>query len=74
MDEEQPAKRPSALPVIVALIALPVIYVLSIGPSLVLVRHDLITKEAFRWFYSPLDWLGWFEPFRRFIAWYLRLW
>ena len=54
----------------------PVLYLISIGPALWLMKHKYLSGPTFGMIYHPLEWLSddrwrWFtEP----LAWYMELW
>lgn len=54
---------------------LPVVYVLSLGPGLLLCRHNLINNDVYRVCYHPIFWMMDHEPLVRYaIEGYLGLW
>lgn len=61
--------------VAVALIVLPVLYVLSIGPAFWLADHDKISISAYQTIYLPLGFLTTLsQTLERFIEVYLEWW
>lgn len=73
-------RRPSgpAIAVIVLLgviVALPAIYVASMGPALVMVCNGVIDREFYWAAYMPLTWIAdRSEYFRDWLVWYVELW
>ena len=58
----------------VAILAIPLIYVLSSGPADVLRQRGFISVPNFIAFYSPLGWLSRHcPPFASFLEWYVGL-
>ena len=54
------------------LIALPIFYILSIGPAAKLVQYHVVNLSTIRSFYAPLEWLGdQSKPMRIIIHWYV---
>ena len=74
-DESKPRRRwPTYL--LVVLVLLLVVYPLSIGPLVWLVRHDYLSKQSSIFYaYMPLGWLeDQWPPFERALNWYAGLW
>jgi hypothetical protein len=77
-------EKKSALPVIIGgLIVTPILYVLSVGPTVCLAiwldRRDLMPEfieQALNWFYLPLFWLcdEGPAPIGDALDWYVKLW
>lgn len=58
-----------------ALVLLPLLYVLSVGPVIMMIERDNLEPEFWEWFYGPLEWLHeHVEITRPFLDWYVRLW
>jgi hypothetical protein len=73
MDDDQRTPR-SALAVWLIVAALPVTYVLSIGPAFLLCKHGYLSEVAL-YLYLPLYYLHLHcEPFRVALDWYGSLW
>jgi hypothetical protein len=75
VSEERKGERgigPLVFAAIVIVLALPALYVLSVGPMIWLANHDYISKEGN--LYSPLQWgRDHCEPFNRAVSWYMGL-
>jgi len=75
MSEERKGERrigPLVFVAIVIVLALPALYVLSVGPMIWLVNHNYISPEGN--FYVPLQWgRDYCEPFNRAVSWYMGL-
>jgi hypothetical protein len=72
---DEPKKRRSWGWIGWALVALPILYVLSIGPLETLARHGYIDSETVRPAYAPVIWLRDNSTVgRRLIDRYMRLW
>ncbi len=57
------------------LVVLPILYVLSMGPTGLIVYHGGLSTENYRAIYRPLEFLcNEFEAFRVPFGWYLDLW
>lgn len=55
MPEKQNSRAaPLVACTMVALLLLPVLYVLSIGPAAWLIEHGHVNEAAAQWFYTPL--------------------
>ncbi len=58
-----------------ALVLLPLLYVLSVGPVVMMVDRGGMDREFWTWFYAPLEWLHSHVEFvRPFLEWYIELW
>lgn len=56
-------------------VLLPVLYVLSLGPVIMMVERGGMDVEFWVWFYWPLEWLHEHVEFTRpFLDWYAQLW
>lgn len=58
----------------VALVMLPTLYLLSIGPAIWLCDRQYISQETFKTAYAPVYWLRQWEPFAEALQPYIRLW
>jgi len=80
MDEEREKIRLSTAVarvwlILVPLVAVPLVYVLSMGPALMLNNRGVISDETISWTYAPIDWLSdHFGLFGRLLQWYLSFW
>jgi hypothetical protein len=60
-----------------AVLLLPVLYALSIGPTVWLAEHGHLsepTMDALEIFYAPLGWAESDSAFSRAVTWYINLW
>ena len=73
---KRPEGRAAVVLVLVALlIALPMLYILSSGPAILLVDTGLVPMAVVRVVYAPIGWLEHNSPAcREFIQWYVGLW
>lgn len=56
-------------------VLLPVLYVLSIGPVIMMIERGGMSAEFWAWFYGPVRWLHQHVEFSRpFLDWYVELW
>lgn len=55
--EKQTTKQAWKVRTPICLAAMPLLYVLSLGPGLLLCRHNMIDNGIYRTFYHPLFWL-----------------
>jgi hypothetical protein len=68
---------PSSAPLLVAtlIVALPLLYVLSLGPAAVLWHSEVVSGERLDAIYRPLFWMANQSPFfQRCLYWYIGLW
>lgn len=76
--KETTAHGSSAMVVAVILLVavlLPVLYVLSVGPVIMMIERGGTDAEFWAWFYTPLEWLHEHVEFTRsFLDWYVELW
>ena len=56
------------------LVALPVLYVLSVGPVALFAKRLDLSPRPFRAFYTPLVWLHDHTPLEKPLDWYVKLW
>jgi hypothetical protein len=75
-NEQKKLGRGGALAVAtVAVVALAMLYLLSIGPAFWLLGHGYIPEWPLRYFYAPVGWASrWCDPFKDFMTWYVHLW
>lgn len=60
---------------LVTMVLLPLLYVLSVGPVIMMIERGVLDTEFWAWFYGPLEWLHDHVAFiRPFLDWYVRLW
>jgi hypothetical protein len=80
MDDSRSSRSPHLAVITIAVILLPLIYVLSVGPVICCVVHGYISPESpvgsvIVVIYQPLEWLSKaFPPFHALIMWYAKLW
>ena len=68
------ARWPIIAPILIGLVALPLLYVLSNGPAFWLFQHELLSYEAYSSCYWPIARLSRnCPPFAIFLQWYLEL-
>lgn len=76
--KEATAQGSAAAVVVVMLmitVMLPVLYVLSLGPVIMMIERGGMSTEFWQWFYAPLEWLCEHVDFiRTFVEWYVSLW
>lgn len=53
---------------------LPILYVLSTGPAVMLRDRGFITQDTLRTVYAPIFWLSEYEIVRDGIEWYCEFW
>jgi len=79
----RPAKEATALSpvgavmvvILVIAVLLPLLYVLSLGPVVMMIERGGMQTEFWEWFYWPLQWLHEHVEFvRPFLEWYVELW
>ncbi len=64
-----------AVLMLVVIVLLPLLYVLSTGPILMMVSRGRMEPEFWKWFYAPLEWLYDNVKFvQAFFDWYFQLW
>jgi hypothetical protein len=71
---ENPGKNSAALIVIVGVLLLPVLYVLSLGPAVMIVDRTGMGEDFAKIFYYPLIWLHENTPLAGPLEWYVSLW
>ena len=72
--EESRRSGPAAVVVILVLIALPILYVLSLGPAVWLMEHNYLDRETARHIYYPLIFAAESIPLvRSVMQWYMEL-
>jgi hypothetical protein len=59
---------------IVVLAVLPLLYLLSVGPAIVMGNRHPETIEHLRKFYRPIGWLHEHTPLREPLEWWVELW
>lgn len=60
---------------LVTTVLLPLLYVLSLGPAVMLLERGRVDAEFWNWFYGPLRWLyDQAEFIQPFLDWYVELW
>lgn len=74
MSEENKDKSRGLFLVIAVAIALPLLYVLSVGPSLVIWKKFPKTQPAMLEIYFPLIWLEGHTVLQKPLEWYADLW
>lgn len=77
MTDAKPARSPAVVIAAIVVVLLPILYVLSYGPAILLIRLGLIEYPytLVNWFYSPLDYLcRLYPPFSQLLHWYAQLW
>ena len=81
MDEERDDSGPTRVrpiktwPIAVPLVVVPMVYVLSMGPAVLLRNRGFITQDSFLWFYAPVVWLDSRSAYVNLaLEWYLQLW
>lgn len=73
-EQEQDSKRSSSA-LLIWLVAVPLLYVLSIGPvGTIAVESHLISLNLVQTFYAPVIWLRNNTPMRGPLDWYGHLW
>jgi hypothetical protein len=72
--DEKPRNPGRGVAIIVVLAAVPVLYVLSIGPADVLVRTGMIPNDTAVLVYMPITLLCQWEPARSVMEWYVSQW
>jgi hypothetical protein len=50
------------------------LYVLSVGPVVIMVRNGTISEPVARTVYAPLRWLDKYTPSEKVLNWYVNLW
>jgi len=77
MDEKPPTKPMTGCFITVAIIVLAILYPLSAGPTVRLVRWDVMTPGTFFAIYAPLVWIDEhmtadYRPFSSYVNWWLQ--
>lgn len=63
-----------AVMAILVVLCLPILYVLSLGPAILLMRHGWLDDSSVEIAYLPLTWLHEHTPLRQPLEWYASLW
>ena len=73
MSEER--KRKGGTGILIAVVLIPLLYVLSIGPAVMLVNKTKISSKPFEVFYAPVIWVAentsLEKPLNRYAEWWL---
>jgi hypothetical protein len=74
--EDNPKVRPLRVwPIVLPLVVVPALYVLSMGPAVMLRTHGVVTQEDFLWFYAPVIWIYSRSAYVNLaLEWYLQFW
>jgi hypothetical protein len=74
MEESRKSGGAAVVFVILALIALPILYVLSLGPAVWLMEHNYLDRDLARHIYYPLIFVAESIPLvRSVMQWYMEL-
>jgi hypothetical protein len=73
-DKQSDRRRTMLVVCAILLIALPVIYFLSVGPALWLTNRGYISEAHFKTAYAPLLWAREWKPFGEVLQRYVWLW
>lgn len=73
-EENENKSHRGILMVIAVVIAIPLLYVLSIGPAEAIATKYPKCEPVFHKFYFPLGWLAVYTPLGKPLKWYVRLW
>jgi hypothetical protein len=74
MADEPTKTRRAGWPIVCALIALPLLYTLSVGPAAYLVERTGTGSELAHGVYAPLIWLGENTPLGEPLEWCAQKW
>lgn len=71
---ETPRKNSAAAVALIGILMLPLLYVLSLGPAVMIIDHTGCGEDFAEVVYYPLIWLHENTPLRASLDWYVGLW